>query len=87
MLYNCITVINFFLLLLIIFKLKTVMTNQEQMQAALDEIAQATTDIGNRIQSYIDAQAAGNVTQDQLTQLQADADALKLLGNPPVTSG
>lgn len=66
----------------IITKQNKIMTKQEQLQASLDEIAQATTDIGNRIQALIDA-GADNVTQESLDALQADADALKAIGTPP----
>lgn len=62
-----------------------IMTKQEQLQASLDELAQATTAIGTRIQAFIDAQT-DNVDQASLDTLQADADALKALGTPADTT-
>lgn len=66
----------------IIKKQNKMATKQEQLQASLDEIAQATTDIANRIQALIDA-GADSVTQESLDALQADADALRNIGTPP----
>ncbi len=72
-------------LLFLILKNQTIiMAKQEQMDAALQEIADATTAIGNRIQAFIDAGTDG-ITQASLDTLQADADALKALGTPPAT--
>lgn len=63
---------------------KTIMTKQEQMDAALMEIKTATDAIAARLQKLIDA-GADNISQESLNALQADADALKAMGTiPPV---
>lgn len=59
------------------------MSKQEQMDAALAEINDATSAIAARLQALIDA-GADSVTQASLDALQADADALKAMGTTPV---
>lgn len=62
-----------------------IMSKQEDFDAALAEIADATTAISARIQAFIDAAANGDtISTESIAALQADADALKALGTPAV---
>ena len=64
------------------FKLKKIMSAQDQINATIQELNDATTSISNRIQSIIAAEG-NNVSSDSLTELQAVADQLKALGADP----
>lgn len=66
-------------------QLKKIIMKQEQLDAVLTEINDATNAISARLQALIDA-GADNVTQASLDALQADADALKAIGTPPETT-
>jgi septal ring factor EnvC (AmiA/AmiB activator) len=65
-------------------KLNTIMAKQDQINASLAELNDATNAIAARIQALIDAQNAGDpVSQESLDQLQAVADQLKAMGQNP----
>lgn len=65
----------------ILNQLNTIMAKQDELNAALAEISDATTAISARLQTLIDG-GADNVTEESLQALQADADALKAIGTP-----
>lgn len=62
-----------------------IMSKQDELNASLQEINDATTAIAARLQALIDG-GADNVTEESLQALQADADALKAIGTPPAPS-
>ncbi len=58
-----------------------IMSKQDELNAAIQEIQDSTTAIAARIQAFIDA-GADNVTEESLQSLQSEADALKAIGTP-----
>jgi multidrug resistance efflux pump len=62
------------------FKLDQIMTKQEQFDAALAKIDTATSDIADDLRRLKEEIANGNVSQDSLDRLTANADTLDALG-------
>lgn len=62
-------------------KLNLIMTKEEELQAAIDELNSAATAIAAKINGIIAAEA-DNVSEESLTALKSVADQLQALGQP-----
>ncbi len=65
----------------IISKLNSIMSKQEELQAAIDELKAASTAIAAKINTLIAAEG-DNVSEESLATLKSVADDLTALGNP-----
>jgi hypothetical protein len=63
-------------------KTNTIMSKQDEINAAIAEISDATTAIAARIEALING-GLDTITEESLAALQVEADALKAIGNPP----
>lgn len=65
-------------------KLEIMATKQDQINASLTELNEATNSIANRIQGLVDQLAVDDqVSQESIDQLQQVADQLKAMGQDP----